>query len=112
MLSIIVTKAKNNIIGKDNRKPWKLEGDDKHFDELTKGKIIILGRKAFEGLDEVLEGREYVVMTENRELRFPQENVQIVHSMLELQGYIEDEKENFVAGGAMIYYSANLTEAL
>ena len=103
MLSIIVTKAKNNIIGKDNRKPWKLEGDDKHFDELTKGKVIILGRKAFEALDEVLEDRTYVVMTENRELRFPQKNVQIVHSMLELQGYIEDENENFVAGGAMIY---------
>ena len=103
MLSIIVTKAKNNIIGKDNRKPWKLEADDKHFDELTKGKIIILGRKAFEALDEVLEDRTYVVMTENRELRFPQKNVQIVHSMLELQGFIEDENENFVAGGAMIY---------
>ncbi|MBR6253337.1 MAG: dihydrofolate reductase [Clostridia bacterium] len=103
MLSIIVTKAKNNIIGKDNRKPWKLEGDDKHFDELTKGKVIILGRKAFEALDEVLPDRTYVVMTENRELRFPQDNVQIVHSMLELQGYIEDANENFVAGGAMIY---------
>ena len=103
MLSIIVTKAKNNIIGKDNRKPWKIEADDKHFDELTKGKIIILGRKAFEALDEVLPERTYVVMTENRELRFPQENVKIVHSMLELQAYIEDENENFVAGGAMIY---------
>ena len=103
MLSIIVTKARNNIIGKDNRKPWKLEADDKHFDELTKGKIIILGRKAFEALDEVLPDRTYVVMTENRELRVPQDNVQIVHSMLELQGYIEDENENFVAGGAMIY---------
>jgi dihydrofolate reductase len=103
MLSIIVTKASNNIIGKDNRKPWSLEADKKRFDELTKGKVIILGRKAFESLDEVLEGRTYVVMTENRELRFPQENVQIVHSMLELQGYIEDENENFIAGGAMIY---------
>ncbi|MBR3280596.1 MAG: dihydrofolate reductase [Clostridia bacterium] len=103
MLSIIVTKAANNIIGKDNRKPWALEADDKRFDELTKGKIIILGRKAFEALDKVLPERTYVVMTENRELRFPQENVQIVHSMLELQGYIEDENENFVAGGAMIY---------
>ena len=103
MLSIIVTKASNNIIGKDNKKPWKLEQDDKHFEELTRGKVIILGRKAFEGLDEVLENREYVVMTENRELRFPQKNVKIVHSMLELQGYIEDDNENFVAGGAMIY---------
>ena len=103
MLSIIVTKAANNIIGKDNKKPWKLEADDKRFDALTKGKVIILGRKAFEGLDEVLPDRTYVVMTENRELCFPQENVQIVHSMLELQGYIEDENENFIAGGAMIY---------
>ena len=103
MLSIIVTKAANNIIGKDNRKPWKLENDDKRFDDLTKGKVIILGRKAFEALDEVLPERTYVVMTENRELKFPQDNVQIVHSMLELQGYIEDENENFVAGGAMIY---------
>ena len=103
MLSIIVTKASNNIIGKDNRKPWKIDEDDKHFEELTKGKVIILGRKAFEALDEVLPERTYVVMTENRELRFPQPNVQIVHSMLELQGYIEDENENFVAGGAMIY---------
>lgn len=103
MLSIIVTKAANNIIGKNNKKPWKLAEDDKHFEELTRNKIIILGRKAFESLDEVLPNRTYVVMTENRELRFPQENVQIVHSMLELQGYIEDENENFVAGGAMIY---------
>lgn len=103
MLSIIVTKAANNIIGKDNKKPWKIEADDKRFDALTKGKVIILGRKAFEGLDEVLPERTYVVMTENRELRFPQENVQIVHSMLELQSYIEDENENFIAGGAMIY---------
>ena len=103
MLSIIVTKAANNIIGKDNKKPWKIEADDKHFEELTRNKVIILGRKAFEALDEVLDNRTYVVMTENRELRFPQKNVQIVHSMLELQEYIEDENENFVAGGAMIY---------
>ena len=103
MLSIVVTKAANNIIGKDNKKPWSLTEDDKRFDELTKGHIIILGRKAFESLDEILPDRTYVVMTENRQLKFPQNNVQIVHSMLELQGYIEDKNENFVAGGAMIY---------
>ncbi len=103
MLSIIVTKAENNIIGKDNKKPWNIEEDKKHFEELTKGHIIIIGRKAFESLEEVLPDRTYCVMTENRQLKFPQDNVQVVHSMLELQSYIEDENENFVAGGAMIY---------
>ncbi len=103
MLSIIVTKALNNIIGKDGKKPWNISEDNKRFDELTKGHVIILGRKAFEALDEVLPDRTYCVMTENRQLKFPQDNVQVVHSMLELQSYIEDENENFVAGGAMIY---------
>ena len=29
--------------------------------------------------------------------------MQVVHSMLEIQEYIENEEENFVIGGAMIY---------
>ena len=35
MLSIIVAKAKNNIIGKDNTMLWKLPDDLKRFKELT-----------------------------------------------------------------------------
>ncbi len=29
--------------------------------------------------------------------------LKVVHSMLEIQEYIENEDENFVIGGAMIY---------
>ena len=31
MLSIIVAKAKNNMIGKDNKLIWNLPADLKHF---------------------------------------------------------------------------------
>ena len=103
MLSIIVAKAKNNIIGKDDKKPWKILEDDKKFDALTKGHVLIMGRKTYDSLEEVLPERTYVVMTENKDLRINKENVVIVHSMLEIQQYIEDENENFVIGGAMIY---------
>ncbi len=103
MLSIIVAKAKNNTIGKNNQIVWNLPEDKKRFQNITNGHVIIMGRKTFESLGEVLPNRKHIVMTENQSLSVANENVQIVHSMLELQQYIEDENENFVIGGAMIY---------
>ena len=103
MLSIVVAKAKNNTIGKDNKIIWDLPEDRKRFKELTEGHVLIMGRKTFESLGKVLPNRKHVVMTENKSLNIEDENVQIVHSMLELQQYIEDENENFVIGGAMIF---------
>ena len=103
MLSIVVAKAKNNIIGKDNQIVWNLPEDRKRFKELTEGHILIMGRKTFEALGKVLPNRKHIVMTENKNLNIEDENVQVVHSMLELQQYIEDENEHFVIGGAMIY---------
>ena len=103
MLSIIVAKAKNNTIGKDNQIVWNLPEDRKRFKELTEGHVIIMGRKTFEALGKILPNRKHIVMTENQSLSIEDPNVEIVHSMLELQQYIEDENEHFVIGGAMIY---------
>ena len=47
MLSIIVAKAKNNTIGKNNQLLWQLSGDLKRFEEITTGHTIIMGRKTF-----------------------------------------------------------------
>ena len=60
MLSIIVAKAKNNIIGKENKIIWKLPKDLKRFKELTTGHTIIMGRKTFESLGKVLPNRKYL----------------------------------------------------
>lgn len=103
MLSIIVAKAKNNIIGKDNKLLWHLPEDMKRFRELTKGHVIIMGRKTFESLGRVLPDRKHIVFTQNTDFKVKDENVQVVHSLLEIQEYIECEEECFVIGGAMIY---------
>lgn len=103
MLSIIVAKAKNNIIGKENKLIWNLPADLKHFKELTMGHTIIMGRKTFESLGRVLPNRKHIVFSQNPDFQVKDENVQVVHSMLEIQEYIENEEENFVIGGAMIY---------
>ena len=103
MLSIIVAKAKNNIIGKENKLIWHLPEDLKHFKDLTTGHTIIMGRKTFELLGRVLPNRKHIVFSQNPDFKVNDENVEIVHSMLQIQEYIENEQENFVIGGAMIY---------
>ena len=103
MLSIIVAKAKNNAIGKNNQLLWHLSDDLKRFKKLTTGHTIIMGRKTFESLGRVLPNRKHIVFTQNPDFKVNDENVEIVHSMLQIQGYIEDKEEHYVIGGAMIY---------
>ena len=103
MLSIIVAKGKNNIIGKNNGMVWHLPADLKHFKELTTGHTIIMGRKTFESLGRVLPNRKHIIFSQNKDLKIKEENVQVVHSLLEIQDLIEGKEEAFVIGGAMIY---------
>ena len=81
MLSIIVAKAKNNIIGKDNKLLWHLPADMKRFKQLTTGHVVIMGRKTFESIGKVLPNRKSVVFTQNNDFVVDDENVEIVHSM-------------------------------
>ena len=103
MLSIIVAKAKNNVIGKNNELIWHLPEDLKRFKKLTTGHTIIMGRKTFESLGRVLPERKHIIFSQNPDFKVDDENVEIVHSMLQIQEYIESEEEHFVIGGAMIY---------
>lgn len=103
MLSIIVAKAKNNIIGKDNKIIWDLPEDLKHFKELTTGHTIIMGRKTFESLGEVLPNRKHIIFSQNPDFKVNDENVEVVHSLLQIQDLIEGKEEAFIIGGAMIY---------
>ena len=103
MLSIIVAKAKNNIIGKNNSLVWHLPEDLKHFRKLTTGHTIIMGRKTFESLGRVLPDRKHIIFSQNPDFKVNDENVEVVHSLLQIQDLIEGEEEAFVLGGAMIY---------
>lgn len=103
MLSIVVAKAKNNIIGKDNKLLWHLSDDLKRFRALTEGHTIIMGRKTFESLGRVLPNRKHIVFSNNPDFKVNDENVEVVHSLLQIQEYIESEEETFVIGGAMMY---------
>ena len=103
MLSIIVAKAKNNVIGKDNKLLWHIPEDLKRFKSLTTGHTIIMGRKTFDSIGRVLPNRKHVILSHNPDFKVHDEDVEIVHSIDEIKKYIESDEENFVIGGAMIY---------
>ncbi len=100
-LSLIVAKAKNGVIGKDNRLIWHLSDDLKRFKALTMGHPIIMGRKTFESLPKVLPGRTHYVLTGNRNYKVP-EGVLLFHDVKELLSALP-EGENFLIGGARMY---------
>ena len=103
MLSIIVAKAKNNIIGNNNELIWHIPEDLKRFKRLTTGHTIIMGRKTFESLGRVLPNRHHVILCNDMELNIDDENVEVLEDISELKKYIDSEEENFVIGGATMY---------
>ena len=103
MLSIIVAISNNNAIGKDNKMLWHLPEDMKRFKELTTGYVIIMGRKTFESLGKVLPNRKHIILTRDENYKVDNENVEIVNDISQIDKYVNDENENFVIGGAIIY---------
>jgi dihydrofolate reductase len=62
-ITIVLARAINGVIGKDNRLPWHIPGDLKRFKQLTMGSAMIMGRKTFDSLPGILPGRQHIVMT-------------------------------------------------
>lgn len=62
-LALIAALAANRVIGLDNRMPWHLPADLKHFKSLTLGKPIIMGRKTWDSLGRPLPGRLNLVVS-------------------------------------------------
>lgn len=103
MLSIIVAKASNNVIGKNNSLIWHLPEDLKRFKALTTGHTIIMGRKTFESLGRILPNRKHVILCNDMEMDINDERVEVLEDISMLDKYINSEEENFVIGGATIY---------
>lgn len=101
MISIIVAKAQNNVIGSKNDLPWYLPADLKHFREITTGHTVVMGRTTFESivatLHKPLPNRKNVVITRDQTFSYP--DVDAIHDIES----IHDLGDVFIIGGAEIY---------
>ena len=67
IVTLIVARAENGVIGRDGGLPWRLPEDLKHFKALTLGTPMVMGRKTFESLPGLLPGRRHIVLTRDPE---------------------------------------------
>lgn len=106
-ISIIVAKARNNVIGKDNQLVWKLSGDLRHFKRTTLGHHVIMGRKTFESMGKPLPGRTSIVITRNKDYQIPSPH-HVVHSLDTALGIARSKGlgQVFILGGAEIFKMA------
>ena len=109
-LSMMVAKASNNVIGRDNKLPWYLPHDLKYFKQVTFGKPVIMGRKTWESLKGPLPGRTNIVIT--RQADYVAEGAKVVTTldeaveMAQNVAFIEGQEETVIMGGAEIYQLA------
>jgi len=66
---MIAALADNRVIGLDNKMPWHLPADLKHFKATTLGKPIIMGRKTWDSLGRPLPGRLNLVVSRQPDLQ-------------------------------------------
>lgn len=79
-ITCVVAAARNGVIGRDGRLPWKLPSDLKMFRKLTLGRPVIMGRRTWESLGiQPLPDRHNIVIT--RQPGYRAEGARVVHSL-------------------------------
>ena len=99
-IMLMLARADNGVIGRDNKLPWHLPADLRHFKALTQGKAMIMGRRTFESLPGLLPGRRHIVLTRDRE--WQADGAEVVHNVTEALARA-DGGAVAVIGGAEIF---------
>jgi dihydrofolate reductase len=103
LLSLVVARSRNGVIGKDNGLPWRLPADLAHFKRLTLGHPIVMGRRTWESIGRALPGRRNIVVTRTPGYRAP--GAEVVDSLDAAWRASDGAAEVFVIGGAALYES-------
>ncbi len=98
-ITIVVARAINGVIGRDNQLPWHIPGDLKRFKALTMGSVMVMGRNTFESLPGVLPGRRHVVLTRDADWRA--EGAEIAHDPAAALALADGEPVSVIGGAAI-----------
>jgi dihydrofolate reductase len=101
-INLVVASNRENVIGIDDRIPWHNSEDLKNFKKITRGNVVVMGRKTYESIGEPLKDRLNIVVT-NRPLPYKVNLVGL--TMPQAQNVIQYYKsdELFIIGGRSIY---------
>ena len=103
-LILIAAMARNRVIGKNNKIPWHIPEEMRHFKETTMGHAVIMGRKTFESIKTPLPGRLNVVLSRNPDISSP--GFYFADSIEKGIDYCKDQQKIFIIGGQAIFQAA------
>ncbi len=99
-ISVIVAFSEGNIIGKNNKMPWKLPADLKRFKAITTGHTVVMGRKTYESIGRPLPNRKNIVLTSIPESIIDCVTSDSLRDAIAISG---NETELFIIGGESVY---------
>ncbi len=99
-ITLILARAANGVIGADGKMPWHLPADLRRFKQLTMGRPMIMGRKTFDSLPALLEGRRHIVLTRDED--WQEDGAVVAHSAADALR-LANAPQAMVIGGAEIY---------
>lgn len=103
-VSLVAAMARNRVIGRDGRLPWRLPADLKNFRRITRGHPVLMGRNTWESIGRPLPERENVVVSRDPEFR--PEGARVVRSLAEGLAAASGADEVMVIGGGTIFAEA------
>ena len=104
MISLILARADDGVIGRKGALPWHLPADMRRFKALSWGKPCLMGRKTWESLPakfRPLPGRTNIVVSANPNFTAP--GARVVASLEAALACAGDAPETMVIGGATLY---------
>jgi dihydrofolate reductase len=105
-ITLIVCMAQNRVIGRAGCMPWRMPSDLKHFRATTLGKAVVMGRKTFQSVGRLLDGRTNYIVSRQHNLVVPGATVVSgVEDALQLER-AKAVAEVMIIGGGEIYAAA------
>ena len=101
LVSFVVAMTNAHVMGRDNQLPWHIPADLAHFQRMTVGKAIVMGRRTFESIGRPLPERHNIVVTRDRD--FVADGCTIAHSVEGALTAAASVPEIAVIGGAQIF---------
>jgi dihydrofolate reductase len=103
-ITLIVARARNGVIGRQGRLPWRLPEDLAFFRRTTMGHPIVMGRRTWESIGRPLPGRRSIVVS--RQPGFEASGAEVATSLDAALALCAGSPELFVIGGAQLYREA------
>lgn len=99
-LNIIYARSENHCIGADGGLPWRLPDEYAHFEDVTRGYPMIMGRKSYEDHDGLLPGGTNIIVSNNPKLAVEPEAILANNLSEAIQRAAVINASYFVIGGA------------